>query len=419
VQALRSHLRRRLPDHMVPSAFVTLDRMPTTPNGKLDRAALPPPRLPASSDAELVAPRPGSEESLAALWRELLKVDRVGANDNFFLLGGHSMLAAQLRARIHQSLGVELPLGAIFEDQTLAALAVRLDCARDGSSVARPELVKAPAGTVAPASIAQETAWAAEQAAPGSPAHCIDVTVRIRGPLDEERQVRSIHEAFRRHAILRTVIEPRDGGLVQRPVDDLPEVVRIGPVDPAGPAPGADGHPAIRVSLEQTGPEEHLLRLRCHRILGDGTAVRLLLGEIGALYANSLEGMELFPLLDLSLSHADYAVWERQWLTPRVRNELVDEVRRQFDAGVAPPLPTDWPRAPGGAATDGDVIRFELPRVAVDAANIWATGERATLPMVLTAALASALASERAWSPSHCPSRVVTMRPRARCSGPS
>jgi amino acid adenylation domain-containing protein len=393
LQALRNHLRHSLPEHMIPSAFVTLETMPLTPNGKLDRAALPAPPSVAASDAEFVAPRPGDEESLAELWRDLLKVERVGANDNFFLLGGHSMLAAQLRARIHQSLGVDLPLGAIFEDQTLAALAARLDGARRGVGLAQPELVAAPEGVSAPAAIAQENAYAAEQDSPRAPGHWIDVGVRILGPLDEARQIDSIAEAFRRHAILRTIVEPTaDGGLTQRILETPPPVALLGPEDADETIDVGDGRPGVRISLRRIGEKERLLRLRCHRTLGDGATVRMLLGEIGALYANSLEGMELFPLLDLSLSYADYAQWERSWLTPELRNAQVDHFRRRFAAGLPLGLRTDFPRPASGLAPEGGILRFELSDAAVAAADAHATSARATLAMVLTAAFASALA---------------------------
>jgi len=395
VQALRNHLRRRLPDNMIPSAFVTLDKMPLTANGKLDRAALPEPPRVAASDAAFVAPRSEDEESLAEIWRDLLKLERVGANDNFFLLGGHSMLAAQLRARIHQSLGVELPLGAIFEDQTLAALAARLDGARRGATIALPEFVAAPTGVAASASMAQLNAHAAEQASPGAPGHWIDVGVRIAGPLDEERQVESIKEAFRRHAILRTILEPMaDGGSTQRIIDALPEVALLGPEDATDPLEPviADGRPAIRVSLQRLGDRERLLRLRCHRSLADGATIRMLFGEIGALYANGLEGMELFPLLDRSLSYADYAHWERQWLTPELRSGQTAHFRRLFAPGLPAPIRTDRPREPGPLAPEGAVYRFDFPQAAVDAADAHAANERATLAMTLTAAFASALA---------------------------
>ncbi|TDX62566.1 amino acid adenylation domain-containing protein [Methylosinus sp. sav-2] len=399
VLALRNHLRRLLPDHMIPSAFVTLDEMPLTANGKLDRAALPAPPRDAVRDSAFVAPRTEDEESLAEIWRDLLKLERVGADDSFFLLGGHSMLAAQLRARIHQSLGVELPLGAIFEDQTLAALAARLDGARRGATVALPEFVAAPAGAVAPASIAQLGALAAEQASPGAPGQWIDVGVQILGPLDEERQIESIREAFRRHAILRTILEPMaDGGAMQRIVDAPPEVTLLGPEeapDPLEPVRADDGRPAIRVSLQRIGDGERLLRLRCHRSLADGATVRMLLGEIGALYANGLEGMELFPLLDRSLSYADYALWERQWLTPELRSGQTAYFRRLFESGLPAPIRCDRPRGEGALVPEGAVFRFDFPQAAVDAAEALAAKERATLAMTLTAAFAAALA-ERA-----------------------
>ena len=204
---LRAHARRQLPEHMVPSVFLALERLPRTPNGKLDGAALPDVAITRDQEVEYVAPRGNVEESLAGIWRSTLQVEQIGARDNFFALGGHSLLAVAVRSRIHQVLGIELPLDALFEDQTLADLARRIE--ETGSDAAEaPPLRRVPRVGALPVSYAQELMWQAERDDPGSPAHWIDVSIRIAGPLDAPLVVRGVQDAVQRHELLRTTFRP-------------------------------------------------------------------------------------------------------------------------------------------------------------------------------------------------------------------
>ena len=204
VSELRAHVRRRLPEHMVPSAFLAMDRFPQTPNGKLDLAAMPDVTITRDEEVEYVAPRGHVEEALASIWRSTLDVEQIGAGDNFFALGGHSLLAAQVRSRIRQRLGVELALDALFDDQTLADLARRIEQTAAGNAEA-PPLRRASRGEELPASHAQETMWLAEKDNPGSAANWIDVSIRIAGPLDATVIVRGIQSVVTRNELLRTV----------------------------------------------------------------------------------------------------------------------------------------------------------------------------------------------------------------------
>lgn len=400
LSALRAHARQKLPEHMVPSAFVALERLPLTPNGKFDRGALPKPERVRADEAEYVPPRAGVEESLASIWRQVLRVDRVGASDNFFSLGGHSLLAAQVRSRIQSALEVDLPLGAIFEDQTLSALALRIEaCSILGRKQALPPLLRAARAETMPASYAQELMWQLEQTEPGARAHWIDVALRLRGPLDASRLVRSVSAAVERHEVLRTVFRPSRGSLSQVILGSFVPDVRIidAPESTPSEADGADGEridlaawPGVRVELLRTREDEHILRLLVHRILGDGFSMRLLLGEIGALYASSLGEMHL-PLLDPAIQYADYAAWERGWLTAETLAEQIEFFRGELEgADAAFTLPTDHPR-PALRLRRGSRLHFELPPEISDAAHAMAARERASLYMVLLAAFASAI----------------------------
>jgi amino acid adenylation domain-containing protein len=393
---LRAHARQKLPDHLVPSAFVALARLPLTPTGKIDRAALPRPEGRRDEEVAYVPPRPGLEESLAAIWRQVLRVDRAGASDNFFALGGHSLLAAQVRARIQGTLGVEIPLAALFEDQTLAALALRIEAGvRAGERAERTPLRRVARTERMPASYAQELMWQAERAEPGSAAHWIDVGLLIRGPLDAALLRRCVQAAVERHELLRTVFAPVNGSVAQVILPSHAPDVRLVEATESAPPLAAEPldlteRPAFRAELRRTGPDAHVLRLNMHRILADGFSVRLLLGEVASLYAAS-GGVSPLPLLETQVQYADFAAWERAWLTPeRLRGETA-YFTEQLRGAESFRLPTDRPRPPQ-RTRQGLRLPFELSPVAARAARALATRERASLYMVLLAAFASALA---------------------------
>ena len=401
VTELREHARLQLPDQMVPSAFMSLSALPQTSNGKLDRTALPIVEITRDEDVVFVAPRPGVEQSLAGIWCKTLHLDRIGAGDNFFSLGGHSLLAAQLRSQIQLQLGVELPLEELFENQTLAELARRIeqDLHRpDGSGAAdAPPLVPLPRPAPVPASYAQQLMWQAEGDDPGSPAHWIDVSLRISGPLDTTVLVRAVQDAAARHSLLRTVFRPGDGVVSQVILDPyVPDVavrdVRGAPdaADSTIQLHGLGSRPPWHAELTRIADDRHELRLRVHRILADGYTMRLLLSEIGGLAAHAL-GIGDFPLLDGELQYADYAAWERSWLTDAALARRIDHFKSVFDArALPPPLPTDHPRV-GRPLPVGRQHAFEFPSAVADAVRAVAVREQASLYSVLLAGFAAAL----------------------------
>jgi amino acid adenylation domain-containing protein len=400
VGELRAHVRRHLPEYMVPSAFLAIDRLPQTPNGKLDLAALPAVAITRDEEVEYVAPRGDVEGALASIWRSTLNVEQIGAGDNFFALGGHSLLAAQVRSRIRQHLGVELPLDALFDDQTLAGLARRIEETATGT-VAAPPLRPAARGPELPASHAQETMWCAERDDPGSPAHWIDVSISVAGPLDAATIVRGVQGVVARNELLRTTFRLSDNSL--KPMlsqviieSYVPAVPILESVPDADATPDArqwrdlGTQPPFRADVTRVADNHHLLRLRVHRILADGYSMRLLLGELGGLVASSL-GFDDFRLPDGQLQYADYAVWERSWLTGEALTRRVDHFRRQFAAAALPPaLPTDHPRT-DPPDRRGRQFAFEFPPAVAAAARALAVCEQASLYSVLLAAFATAV----------------------------
>ena len=272
VAELRRWLLGRLPEYMVPSSFVFLDAMPLTPNGKVDRRALPEPsRAGSIAGADLVAPRGPIEQAMAEVWAELLGVDRIGARDNFFERGGHSLMAITLMGRVRKLFDVEVLLKDFIEGPTIANLGRLIERALADGKTPAPPIGRADRITSLPASFAQQRLWFLDRVRPGSPAYNVPIAVRLDGPLDLDPLRRALDEVVRRHEILRTTFDD-DGGILRQviadqaslplPVEDLsdqPEAARrnecsrrrrvpsIFGEDPCS-APGSSGSPTTSTS---------------------------------------------------------------------------------------------------------------------------------------------------------------------------
>ncbi|MDX2092417.1 MAG: amino acid adenylation domain-containing protein, partial [Kofleriaceae bacterium] len=212
VDALRAHAAATLPEYMVPSAFVMLDAMPVTPNGKLDRKALPASDQVAGGTRNYVAPRTETEHLLAAIWCELLGVERVGVHDNFLKLGGHSLLAMQVAMRVRQTMEVALTVRAVFEAPTLRGLAELIERTRTGD--AAPLVAVARDGALV-ASFGQQRFWVMAQLSEGD-AYDMTHAVRLRGRLDVAALAGAVDAVVARHEVLRTTLAEDDGRVVQR-----------------------------------------------------------------------------------------------------------------------------------------------------------------------------------------------------------
>jgi amino acid adenylation domain-containing protein len=361
---LRSSLAAELPEPMVPSAFVVLPAMPLTPNGKVDRAALPPPDAQAGASADDVAPRSPVEEVIAGVWAEILGVDRVGAHDDFFAMGGHSLLAAQVMGRIAAALGVELPISAIFEAPTVAGLGERaLAALARGEGSAPPPLVRVPRDADLPLSFGQERLWFLDQLAPGSAAYVVPQGVRLAGALDAAALERAIAEIVRRHEVLRTTFAAPLGRPVQvihervevpLPVIDL-EALPAGEREAAAAREAAQeaqapfdlaAGPLLRAKLIRLAPDDHVLLLTMHHIVSDAWTQGVIHREMEALYGAFHEGRPS-PLPDLPIQYADYAAWQRRWLSGDVLGEQLAYWRAALaGAPRVIDLPTDRPRPP-------------------------------------------------------------------------
>ncbi len=403
-RSLGERLRERLPDYMVPAAFVTLAALPLTPNGKVDRQALPAPEL-QSPEGSFLAPRTPVEEVLAGIWAELLGVERVGADAHFFELGGHSLLATRVMSRLRSALDVEMPLRDLFEAPRLADLAARVEAAlQTGAGRPAPPLVplvpeerKEPL----PLSFAQQRLWLLDQLEPGSPLYNIAVALRIDGPLQAGALALSLGEVVRRHEVLRTVFAARRGSPVQvivpaapfeLPVVDLsalPERAREAAAlalagEEAGRPFDLSREPLLRGVLLRLEEQDHVVALTVHHIASDGWSMGILVREVTALYATFAEGRSS-PLPELPVQYADFAVWQRGWLEGEALERQLDYWRERLAGLAAAELPADRSRPPVRSGR-GAAVPVSVPGALAEALRDLGRQEDATLFMALLAA---------------------------------
>ncbi|HEX2204684.1 MAG TPA: amino acid adenylation domain-containing protein, partial [Longimicrobium sp.] len=403
--ALREHLGEKLPEWMVPAAFVALDALPLTPNGKVDRAALPAPAA-AESEAEYVAPRTETERVVAEVWAEVLGVERVGMDDVFFALGGHSLAATGVVSRVRDALGVEAPLSALFGAATAASFAAAVDEARASSSTHRlPPVLPVPRDGRRdfPLSASQERVWFLLQLAPDNLAYHAHASLTFRGRLDVPALEAGMTEVVRRHEIFRSSFPTVDGQPVQRV--NPPFEVRFPVVDLTG-TPEAERDRAVRAwmdvefqrrfdiendatlvwwALLKLADDHHVLVQVEHHLVHDGWSFNLLLADLLEVYRARLEGRA--PVLpELPLQFVDYCVWQREWLRTPGAKAQIDYWRRTLEG--SPPvleLPLDRPR-PALQRFRGAAPRFRVPGALVRRVQALSRAEGATPFMTMLAA---------------------------------
>ncbi|MFF7656930.1 amino acid adenylation domain-containing protein, partial [Streptomyces sp. NPDC007983] len=392
--ALREFLAASLPDYMVPALCVVLDALPLTVNGKVDRRALPEPDLSRLSDVEYVAPRTGREETVAAVFAEVLGLERVGVRDHFFRLGGDSIRAVQVVSRLRRE-GLECPVRELFDHPTAESVAA----ATEAVTVVGP-LSVAPArrgaGSSAsfPLSFAQARVWFAAEIDPEGTEYNTGGAVRLRGPLDVTALEAALNALIARHESLRTTFATVDGQGVQtiHPATPITLPVREADAEQTATVLRAEletpfdlgAGPLLRPTLLRAAPDDHLLVLSMHHIVTDGWSVNVLTRELAALYAGD-------PLPELPLQYADYAVWQREALTPQVLDEGLAYWREQLAGAAVLDLPTDRPR-PAVRTRAGSTYDTELPAELVDRLAEVCRAQDATLFMGLTAAVQLMLA---------------------------
>ncbi|UXA49020.1 non-ribosomal peptide synthase/polyketide synthase [Xanthomonas prunicola] len=403
--ALRRQLAACLPEVMLPSAYVWLDALPLTVNGKLDRRALPAADADALAAQAYVAPEGELETSLAALWSELLGVEQVGRHDSFFALGGHSLLAMRLIARIRNVLGVELPLATLFAQPRLTTLADALDGA---AAIALPAIVPADRRTPLPLSFAQQRLWfIAQLDTRANLAFHIPVGLRLHGALAADVLQRALDRIVARHEALRTrfvaadggarqEIAPADSGFALRRFDlsqhpDADTEIRAHAQHEADEVFDLSHGPLARGRLLRLGDDAHVLFLTLHHLVADGWSIGVLVREFVALYTAMIDGQP-DPLPPLPLQYADVAVWQQHTL-----GEHALQRQRRFwqDHLAGAPelleLPTDRPR-PALQDYRGDALTFQVDQPTSIALKALSERHGTTLYMTLLAGWAILLA---------------------------
>ncbi|MFJ3102350.1 amino acid adenylation domain-containing protein [Streptomyces sp. NPDC086835] len=404
---LRADLAAVLPAHMVPAAIVTLEKLPLTSNGKLDRRALPAPVYGRAAGRE---PATAREASLCALFAAVLELPAVGPDDDFFLLGGHSMLAARLITRVEAEFGVRPALRALFDAPTPAALARVLDEAQGrDEDTARPALTADIAGATgdpAPLSFAQQRLWLLHRLEEPGPAYNIPTALRLSGPLDTSALADAVADVAVRHQSLRTVFPERDGSPCQVVLEPERgprlEVRRSAPKTVEAELAAAAAHvfalaeePPLRAVLFETGPEEHVLLLLLHHIAGDGQSLPVLVRDLADAYRARLSGRAPeWP--SLPVRYADFAIWQRQLLgdADDPRSLTARQAAYWKEALLGAPdelrLPTDRPR-PAESSNRGGMVRFTVEAELARGVRTLAASLGITPFMVYQAAVAALL----------------------------
>ena len=327
VESLRAHLSEKLPEYMVPAAYVRLEFLPLTPNGKLDRKALPAPDGDAYAAHGYEAPQGEIETRLAQIWADLLKLDKIGRYDNFFELGGHSLLAVRVVTRLQQALRVEVAMRDLFAHPVLADLARSLETAAHS---VLPLITYCERGKKLPLSFAQQRLWFLAQMEGVSYAYHISTGLHLRGELNHWALCHALDRIVVRHEALRTSFPFIDGEPVQQIADggksrfpliehDLrqhrerqAELDRITGIEGVTCFDLETG-PLIRGQLIRLAEDEHALLITVHHIVSDAWSMGLLVNELSALYGAYLQGKD-DPLPELEIQYADYAVWQRKWI---------------------------------------------------------------------------------------------------------
>ncbi|MER6961682.1 amino acid adenylation domain-containing protein [Streptomyces sp. NPDC000618] len=400
VQDLRDFVRARLPEHLVPSVFVVLDELPLTGSGKLDRAALPDPAAPQSRGSR--EPRTPQEELLTHLFAEVLGVGRVGVDDNFFDLGGHSLLGTRLVSRVRAALGAELDVRALFEAPTPALLAVRLDTAGEART---PLTARAVRPDRVPLSYAQRRLWFLDRMeGPSAATYVLPLALRLTGPLDRTALRLALGDVVDRHESLRTVFPEADGAPHQLVLDVRPELP-VTEADEAGLPELLAGaarrgfhlatEPPLRTELFALAPDEHVLLVAVHHIAGDGWSMGPFSRDLATAYAARCED-ETPDWAALPVQYADYALWQRELLgeasdaDSRLAAQLAYWTEALAALPVQIPLPFDRPR-PAVASQRGSTLPIRIDARLHRSLRDFAAEQGASVFMALQAGLAATL----------------------------
>ncbi|MEO0515666.1 MAG: amino acid adenylation domain-containing protein [Cyanobacteria bacterium P01_A01_bin.116] len=397
-QDLRQNLSGKLPTYMLPTAYVFLADFPLTPNGKIDRKALPKPQI-GQPTTESSLPQTQTEQLIANIWADTLKLPAVSAADNFFELGGHSLLAARVMARLQPVFGMSVPLRTLFESPTLAAFAAAIDATFQSNSFEPIQSIDRASSL--PLSYAQKRQWVLAQLEPDSPFYNIPAAIRLEGDFSLPLLEESLTLLCDRHEGLRTTFQSIEGeaNLQIRPT----LTPKVSYVD-ARNNERAESQiteqliaesrkpfdlttaPLMRVTVIRTGEQAYIVSLVLHHIIADAGSVDLLMREIVFVYSQ-LKAQESVVLTPLPVQYVDYAAWQQRLDTSQ---QLSYWQQQLADVPPLLSLPTDYPR-PATQQFEGGSYRFTLTAQQTTALKQLSQQHNATVFMTLMAAFQSLL----------------------------
>jgi len=365
--AIKQSLGTRLPEYMLPSRVIFLEEMPLTANGKIDKARLPVVEIGHLVSEDYAVPETPEEVQMAALWVELLGVERVGINDNFFELGGHSLLAIRLISSIRKAFGIELGVKAVFEYPRLRSLCGYLQ--EQGTAEPLRSIIKRNGGERRfPLSYSQESLWFIDKLG-GSGQYHMPAVLELSGAVDRAALGKALSELVKRHEILRTVIREEEGVGYQEILpaeswemsyrEDIAEGVETAYIRSYMERPfEMSSEPMFRVELLKRREDNYLLLVLLHHIVSDGWSVSVLVRELSALYGAAVKGTEA-NLPELPVQYGDYARWQRTHISGE-QLEGQQKYWMQKLSGVSPlELPLDYAR-PAVQSTRGDRVYSRL-----------------------------------------------------------
>ncbi|RDV12934.1 amino acid adenylation domain-containing protein, partial [Pontibacter diazotrophicus] len=365
-EALISQMKAKLPDYMVPSILIELKEIPLNSNGKIDKKALPEVDASETLTNSYVAPSNETEEKLAAIWQNLLQVERVGIEDNFFELGGHSLLATRLVSLVRKTLLSELQIKDVFSHPTIAALAKQVTSKKSSKLLPAIAAVPHSADDKLPLSFSQERLWFIDQLE-GSSHYHLPAAFRLRGDLDVKSLSLSLRKIVQRHEVLRTVIRQDVGRAYQQVLEEewhlsyMDEVCFADAAEMRAFIQETVLHPfdlsqdfMLRAVLVRFSKQDHLLVVVLHHIASDGWSVPILVNELTRLYeAGGDSAVAELPPLDVQYS--DFALWQRRYLQGEVLDEQLSYWKEKLEGVAALELPTDYARPTVQAKTGGKV----------------------------------------------------------------
>lgn len=400
IAEIKDFLARRLPDYMIPLYFMQLDSMPLTSNSKINIKALPDPDGRQSLGVKYAEPKNEVEEELAAIWKDILGMEKIGIDDDFFELGGHSLKATALVTNIHKSFNVEIQLKEIFEIPTIRGLAARIKSAGQSiySSIKPAEMLESYHGEFYPASSAQKRLYIINQYEGIGTGYNMPAAVVIEGRLDKERLEQTFRQLIKRHESLRTYFESFEGEVLQRIQKDADLNIEYMDIRGEGKTAPEDEKertrsiingfvkpfdlskaPLFRAGVVQTAPDKNVLMLDMHHIISDGMSMNVLIKEFAYLY----EGR---TLPELRIQYKDYAAWQNDLFKTEAFKKQEDYWRKTFDGDIPVlDMPCDYARSLI-QSFEGDRINFRLDRALAKELNYLATKTGTTLYMVMLAA---------------------------------